>query len=130
MNTIENGDDRDPPLTTPADPSPRPEEAVHADTRGETAAEKPSSRPELQSEQATNDTSRPLRQDVSVQEQFEGFDTAFIDALDTRMGQAQLQENGWRDRDDIDDIMRNLERLAGSDWQAAAKLWDKHVPGE
>lgn len=131
MNTIENGDDRAPPLTTPADPSARAEEPMPAETRSESPVEQASNRPAPpRPEQTTNNADRPSHRGASMQEQFEGFDTAFVDALDTRMGQAQLRENGWRDRDDIDDIMRNLERLAGSDWQVAAKLWDKHVPGE
>lgn len=54
----------------------------------------------------------------------------FVADLDSRMEKSQLEERGWRDRGDIDDVMRDLERLAGRDWQSAAKLWDKYRPGD
>lgn len=50
--------------------------------------------------------------------------------LDARMAQSQLEELGWRDRDDLDDVMRALERLAGTDWRQAATLWDKYRPDD
>lgn len=50
--------------------------------------------------------------------------------LDQRMAKAKLGELGWRDRDDITDLMQDLQRLAQSDWPRAANLWEKHRPGE
>jgi Large polyvalent protein-associated domain 7 len=50
--------------------------------------------------------------------------------LNSRMEKAHLREEGWRDRNDIADIMRDLEVLAAKDWNRAAELWDKHVPNE
>ncbi|CAH0356066.1 LPD7 domain-containing protein [Aquabacterium sp. CECT 9606] len=54
----------------------------------------------------------------------------FVANLDARMEKSQLEELGWRNRDDLDDVMRDLERLAGKDWQRAAQLWDKYRPGD
>lgn len=55
---------------------------------------------------------------------------AFISDLDSRMEKSKLEELGWRERDDINDIMRDLELLAGQDWQRAAKLWGKYRPND
>lgn len=52
----------------------------------------------------------------------------FVADLDMRMQKAQLEERGWRDRNDIDDVMRDLQRLSGQDWHRAAELWDKYRP--
>jgi len=54
----------------------------------------------------------------------------FVADLDKRMEKAQLEELGWRNRDDLDDVMRDMEKLAAQDWQRAAALWDKYRPGE
>lgn len=50
--------------------------------------------------------------------------------LDARMEKAKLEELGWRDRDDISDVMRDLEKLAAKDWQVAADLWQKYRPND
>lgn len=50
--------------------------------------------------------------------------------LDARMGKSQLEELGWRDRNDIEDVMRDLEKLAAKDWQVAADLWQKYRPND
>lgn len=50
--------------------------------------------------------------------------------LDARMGKSQLEERGWRDRNDIEDVMRDLEKLAAKDWQVAADLWQKYRPND
>lgn len=57
-------------------------------------------------------------------------DDKFVRELDTRMGQAHLKEMGWRERTDIQDVMRDLEKLSAQDWHRAAGLWDKHRPGD
>ncbi|RUR71883.1 hypothetical protein EJP67_33035 [Variovorax guangxiensis] len=54
----------------------------------------------------------------------------FVQDLDSRMAKSELEELGWRDRTDLSDVMRDLEVLAGRDWQTAAKLWDKYRPGD
>lgn len=54
----------------------------------------------------------------------------FVADLDSRMAKSQLEELGWRDRSDLDDVMRDLERLASKDWNRAAELWDKYRPGD
>ncbi|MFH0134839.1 LPD7 domain-containing protein [Variovorax sp. VaC1] len=54
----------------------------------------------------------------------------FVQELDSRMAKSELEELGWRDRTDLSDVMRDLETLAGRDWQTAAKLWDKYRPGD
>ncbi len=54
----------------------------------------------------------------------------FVADLDNRMAKSQLEELGWRDRSDLDDVMRDLERLAAKDWNRAAELWDKYRPGD
>ena len=55
-------------------------------------------------------------------------DDCFIAELDARMAKSELEELGWRDRDDLNDVMRDLEKLAGRNWREAAKLWDKYRP--
>ncbi len=50
--------------------------------------------------------------------------------LDSRMEKAKLEELGWRDRNDISDVMRDLEKLAAKDWQVAADLWQKYRPND
>lgn len=50
--------------------------------------------------------------------------------LDRRMTEAGIRERGWRDRDDIGALMDDLGRLARNDWEGAARLWEKHRPGE
>lgn len=45
-------------------------------------------------------------------------------------GKAKLEELGWRDRNDISDVMRDLEKLAAKDWQVAADLWQKYRPND
>ena len=52
----------------------------------------------------------------------------FVADLDARMAKSELEELGWRNRDDLDDVMRDLERLSGQDWRRAALLWDKYRP--
>lgn len=54
----------------------------------------------------------------------------FVQELDSRMAKSELEELGWRDRTDLSEVMRDLEALAGRDWQTAAKLWDKYRPGD
>jgi hypothetical protein len=44
------------------------------------------------------------------------------------MAKSDLEELGWRDRTDLDDVMRDLERLASAAWRKAATLWDKYRP--
>lgn len=53
-----------------------------------------------------------------------------LDDLESRMAQSRLEELGWRGRDDLDDVMRDLELLARSDWRQAATLWDKYRPDD
>jgi len=55
---------------------------------------------------------------------------ALIASLDERMAKAQMEEWGWRDRDDLDTIMRDMETLASSNWTKAAELWDKYNPDD
>lgn len=57
-------------------------------------------------------------------------DATFIAALDARMAKSDLEELGWHDRDDIDDVMRDLRLLAYQDWQRAADLWNKYRPDD
>lgn len=57
-------------------------------------------------------------------------DAEFIEDLESRMAAAGLKERGWRDRNDISDVMGDLERLAASNWKLAAELWEKYAPGE
>lgn len=57
-------------------------------------------------------------------------DESFISSLDSRMEKANLEELGWRDRHDIDDVMQDLERLAANNWEAAANLWQKYRPDD
>ena len=57
-------------------------------------------------------------------------DAVFIRNLDAKMAKSDLQELGWRDRDDLDLVMLDLERLAGADWRKAASLWDKYRPND
>lgn len=59
-----------------------------------------------------------------------GVDREFIQSLESRMAAAELAELGWRGRDDLDDIMADLEILAGEDWAKAAELWDKYLPND
>ena len=54
----------------------------------------------------------------------------FVADLDARMAKSELEELGWRNREDLDDVMRDLEILAAKNWQLAADLWDKYRPGE
>ena len=54
----------------------------------------------------------------------------FVADLDARMEKAQLAELGWRNRNDLNDVMHDMKRLAEQDWQRAAKMWDKYRPGE
>lgn len=58
----------------------------------------------------------------------ESTDEKFVKYLDERMAKSELAERGWRDRNDIDDVMQDLQRLAQKDWQTAAKLWSKYRP--
>ena len=51
-------------------------------------------------------------------------------SLDDRMAKSELEERGWKGRDDIADVMGDLQKLAGQDWQRAAHLWDKYRPGD
>jgi hypothetical protein len=51
-------------------------------------------------------------------------------SLDERMAKSELEERGWKDRDDLADVMRDLEKLASQDWQRAADLWEKYRPGD
>lgn len=51
-------------------------------------------------------------------------------SLDDRMAKSELEERGWKDRDDLGDVMRDLERLASQAWQRAADLWEKYRPGD
>jgi putative DNA primase/helicase len=57
-------------------------------------------------------------------------DKAFVEDLDSRMAKSELEELGWRNREDLDDVMRDLERLAHKDWHKAASLWDKYRPND
>ena len=54
----------------------------------------------------------------------------FVADLDARLASAELEELGWRNRTDINDVMRDMEILAGQDWQRAAELWDKYRPND
>ncbi len=58
------------------------------------------------------------------------FDETYVANLDERMSKSGLEERGWRDRQDLDDVMRDLERLASADWRKAATLWDKYRQGD
>lgn len=53
-----------------------------------------------------------------------------VASLDERMAKSELEERGWKGRDDLSDVMRDLEKLAGQDWQRAADLWEKYRPGD
>lgn len=57
-------------------------------------------------------------------------DEKFINNLDERMAKSELSELGWRDRNDINDVMQDLQNLAQKDWQTAAKLWSKYLPDD
>lgn len=57
-------------------------------------------------------------------------DAEFVAVLDSRMAKADLKELGWRDRQDLDDIMSDLERLSAVSWKQAASLWDKYRPDD
>lgn len=57
-------------------------------------------------------------------------DAEFVSELDSQMAKADLKELGWRDRQDLDDIMGDLERLSAVSWKQAAGLWDKYRPDD
>lgn len=54
----------------------------------------------------------------------------FVVDLDSRLAKSELAELGWRNRTDLDDVMRDMERLAALDWQRAADLWSKYRPND
>ena len=60
--------------------------------------------------------------------------TAAVDrlaeGLDGRMSKSELEERGWKGRDDLDDIMQDLQRLAAKDYRRAAELWEKYRPDD
>jgi putative DNA primase/helicase len=54
----------------------------------------------------------------------------FITALDKRMEKSELEELGWKGRDDLNDVMRDLRKLASVDFQRASDLWSKYRPDD
>jgi hypothetical protein len=48
--------------------------------------------------------------------------------LDGRMAKADLRARGWRDRPELENLMKDLERLAAKSMEKAAALWEKHLP--
>jgi len=54
----------------------------------------------------------------------------FVADLDSRLAKSELAELGWRNRTDLDDVIRDMERLAAQDWQRAADLWSKYRPND
>ena len=67
--------------------------------------------------------------DVATQTVFRVDDT-FVKDLENRMAKSQFNELGWRDRDDIDDVMRDVETLARYNLPLADKLWTKYNPDD
>ena len=57
-------------------------------------------------------------------------DDRLANSLDERMAKSELEERGWKNRDDLSNVMRDLEKLASQDWQRAADLWEKYRPGD
>lgn len=57
-------------------------------------------------------------------------DDTFVKDLENRMAKSQFNELGWRDRDDIDDVMRDVETLARYNLPLADKLWTKYNPDD
>lgn len=53
-------------------------------------------------------------------------DDEFVAELDARLAKAELAERGWREREDLAGVMRDMRHLAREDWQRADKLWEKH----
>jgi hypothetical protein len=54
----------------------------------------------------------------------------FITALDKRMEKSELEELGWKGRDDLNDVMRDLRKLASVDFQRASDMWSKYRPDD
>jgi putative DNA primase/helicase len=50
----------------------------------------------------------------------------FITALDQRLEKSELEELGWKGREDLNDVMRDLRKLAAVDFQRASELWSKY----
>lgn len=57
-------------------------------------------------------------------------DDNFVKDLENRMAKSQFNELGWKDRDDIDDVMRDVETLARYNLPLADKLWTKYNPDD
>jgi putative DNA primase/helicase len=60
----------------------------------------------------------------------EGVNERFITALDQRLARSQLEERGWKGREDLDGVMRDLEKLAAVDAARASDLWSKYRPDD
>jgi putative DNA primase/helicase len=60
----------------------------------------------------------------------EGVSERFITALDQRLARAELEERGWKGRDDLDTVLRDLEKLATVDVARASELWAKYRPDD
>ena len=54
----------------------------------------------------------------------------FIEALDRRLENSELEERGWKGRDDLNEVMRDLRKLAEVDFQKASELWSKYRPDD
>jgi putative DNA primase/helicase len=54
----------------------------------------------------------------------------FITALDRRLEKSELEELGWKGREDLNDVMRDLRKLAEADFQRASALWSKYRPDD
>ncbi len=59
----------------------------------------------------------------------ENLDT-FAAELDSRLAAAAINEEGWRNRDDIEPLLEDMGRLARVDFVRAAKLWASHRPND
>jgi hypothetical protein len=56
----------------------------------------------------------------------DGIDERFITALDQRLEKSELEELGWKGREDLNDVLRDLRKLAAVDFQRASDLWSKY----
>lgn len=60
----------------------------------------------------------------------EGLNERFITALDQRLARSDLEELGWKGREDLDGVLRDLEKLAAVDTARASDLWSKYRPDD
>lgn len=107
----------------------------HANYKNELLRQDPEVSKEVEAARGEVDVAVGQKEDRKASEGVAGrsdnaLDDRFVENLDARLGKSELKELGWRDRNDLDDVFRDLERLAAKDWQQAAELWEKYRPGD